>query len=140
MGNGLLSRVNQFLLRVNWRGTLVFMLIRIASATVGLSLFYLFALLSGHQTPPPNVPLPAMMLVAPFGLAVMVAFMSGCSLMLALLSKVGVPYVGFFSIFFNFTMWIGDPMIWVLHKIRPQWVPVAEPGFFNPPFVWVLNE
>jgi len=37
-------------------------------------------------------------------------------------------------------MYIGDPMVWVLHKIRPQWVPVAEPGFINPPLVWVLNE
>jgi len=31
-------------------------------------------------------------------------------------------------------------MVWLLHKVRLEWVPVAEPSFVNPTFVRVLNE
>ena len=36
-------------------------------------------------------------------------------------------------------MFIGDPMVWVLKKLKLEWVPVDEPGIFNPPLVWVMK-
>lgn len=121
MGNGLLSRVN-------WGGTLVFMLIRIAFGTVGMFIFFL--LTGGLQGGTGGI----------VALPIFVLMMSGISLVAGWLSQQGLPFAGLVSIVCSIPMYIGDPMVWVLHKIRPQWVPVAEPGFINPPLVWVLNE
>jgi len=119
MGNGLLSRVN-------WGGTLVFMLMRIAFGTIGF--FILFSMTGGVLGG--NI----------LGLPFVIAMFSGLALVAAWLSQAGVPFAGLFNIVFSIPMYVGDPMIWVLHKIRPQWVPVREPAFINPPFVWVLND
>lgn len=125
MGNGLLSRVN-------WGGTLVFMLIRIAFGTVGLFIFFLLTggLQGASGLQGANI----------LGLPFVVVILSGMSLVAGWLSQQGLPFAGLVSMVCSIPMYIGDPMVWVLHKVRPQWVPVAEPGFINPPLVWVLNE
>jgi hypothetical protein len=125
MGNGLLSRVN-------WGGTLVFMLIRIAFGTVGLFIFFLLTggLQGASGLQGANI----------LGLPFAVVILSGMSLVAGWLSQQGLPFAGLVSMVCSIPMYIGDPMVWVLHKVRPQWVPVAEPGFINPPLVWVLNE
>ena len=125
MGNGLLSRVN-------WGGTLVFMLIRIGFGTVGLFIFFLLTggLQGAGGLQSANL----------LGLPFVVVILSGMSLVAGWLSQQGLPFAGLVSMVCSIPMYIGDPMVWVLHKVRPQWVPVGEPGFINPPLVWVLNE
>ncbi|KPQ00010.1 MAG: hypothetical protein HLUCCA12_17705 [Rhodobacteraceae bacterium HLUCCA12] len=116
-----------FLSRVSWNGTLMLMLIRVAFGTVG---FFLVLTISDGFPQGTNI----------VALPLAVLAMSGISLIAAGLSQVGLPFAGLVSMIFSFPMYIGDPMVWVLHKVRPQWVPVDEPSFINPPFVWVLNE
>lgn len=130
MGNGLLSRVN-------WGGTLVFMLIRIAFGSIAMLLF--MALTGGLQQSTAGGGGTAF-LAALVAIPMAVGILSVVSLVAAWLSQQGVPFAGLISMACSIPMYIGDPMVWVLHKIRSQWVPVAEPGFINPPFVWVLNE
>ena len=126
MGNGFLSRVN-------WNETFIFMLIRVAFASIGF--FLLMAFTGGlAQTQSGNVV--STVLMIPFA----VLILSGMAFVSGWLSQQGLPFAGLFSLVCSIPMFIGDPMVWLLHKIRPDWVPVAEPSFINPTFVWVLNE
>jgi len=126
MGNGFLSRVN-------WNGTLVFMLIRVAFASIGFLLLMAF---TGAFSQGQGSDVAGSIIVFPF----VVLILSGMALISGWLSQQGLPFAGLFALVCSIPMFLGDPMVWLLHKLRPEWVPVAEPGFINPTFVWVLNE
>lgn len=50
-------------------------------------------------------------------------------LLASLLSS--IPFVGLFAAFIALLVAVGDPLVWVLSKARPEWVPVDRPGFFS---------
>lgn len=126
MGNGFLSRVN-------WNGTLVFMLIRVAFASIGFLLLMAF---TGALSQAQGGDVGGSILMVP----IVVLILSGMALVAGWLSQQGLPFAGLFALVCSIPMFIGDPMVWLLHKVRPEWVPVAELSFINPTFVWVLNE
>jgi len=47
------------------------------------------------------------------------------------LTKANVPFAGLFAIFISLTIAIGDPLVYLVHKIKPELVPVEKYGFFN---------
>lgn len=42
-----------------------------------------------------------------------------------------IPLVGLFAFFVSLMVAIGDPVVYLLHKINPAWVPVERPSFFS---------
>ena len=117
-----------FLSRIMWQETLVFMLIRLAFGTIGLALIIL-ASDPGFFSDPQNI------IMLPVGMLMC----AGIALGAGWLSQVGVPLAGIISLGCSVPMFIGDPMVWVLKKLKLEWVPVDEPGIFNPPLVWVMK-
>ena len=130
MGNGILSRIM-------WSETLVFMLIRIACGSIAV---FLVILVTGGASQSSHGSQSELLLGSIVAIPVMVLMLSGVSLITAWLSQVGLPFAGLVSMICSFPMYLGDPLVWMLHKVRPEWVPVEEPAFFNPPIVWVLSE
>lgn len=47
------------------------------------------------------------------------------------LSRIGVPFAGLLSIFSSLVIVVGDPVVWTIHKIKPDLVPIAEPKFLD---------
>jgi len=47
------------------------------------------------------------------------------------LSEAGVPFAGLFSMFISLLVIVGDPLVYILHKIKPELVPIEKFGFFN---------
>lgn len=47
------------------------------------------------------------------------------------LSEKGVPFAGLFTKFISLLVAVGDPLVYVLHKIKPGSVPVEKFSFFN---------
>lgn len=56
------------------------------------------------------------------------------------LARAGVPLAGAFSFFWACLCAVGDPLVWIFHKIQPAWVGVENFGFFNPSFLFVLKQ
>ncbi len=47
------------------------------------------------------------------------------------LSDLGVPFIGLMSLFLAFMMAVGDPFTFMLHKYRPDLVPIEQYKFFD---------
>ena len=61
-------------------------------------------------------------------------------LFLSWLSGLGVPFTGIFSAIVAFMAALGDPFTFILHKNKPELVPVEKYGFFNlVPIIFVLD-
>jgi len=57
------------------------------------------------------------------------------------LSRLGVPWIGLVSLAASLYVVLGDPLVWLLHKIKPQLVLVEDPGFFQfTIIVFVIDE
>lgn len=57
------------------------------------------------------------------------------------LSELGVPFIGFMAPILAFMMAVGDPFTYILHKNRPDFVPVDEYKFFNlNPIIFVVDD
>jgi hypothetical protein len=120
MANGLLSQIH-------WGGTFKFMALRIIATSIVILVFFV---VSGAA--------------AEFGadlvlVPVVVVILAAIALGTAWLSQIGVPFAGVFSLCMSIPFFAGDFLIWLLHKIRPEWVVIAEPRFFNAPVVWILK-
>lgn len=108
--------------RIQWGATAQVNLIRSVCAGIGLAIVSLVIL----QKPIlealaiiPGSPLAYFLIFLPFGLA--------CSW----LSSIGVPWVGLFSLVAALFIVLGDPLVYLIHKWQPSFVPVQEYGFFN---------
>lgn len=49
----------------------------------------------------------------------------------SILSDLGVPIIGIFTMIINIIIMPGDPAVYILHKINPKWVPAKEPHFIG---------
>lgn len=50
---------------------------------------------------------------------------------LYILNDMGVPFAGYLYIFFSILVALGDPFVFILHKIKPSFVPVYKFNMFN---------
>ena len=66
------------------------------------------------------------------------ALSTGATLLLVVMSRLGVPFAGLLSYFTAIPNYMGDPLVWVLHKFRPDLVPVDEIKFINRPLLFVF--
>jgi len=56
-------------------------------------------------------------------------FPFGC--FLRLLGAMGVPFAGLAANIVGIIVAVGDPLVFILSKVRPTWVPVNKFSFFN---------
>lgn len=51
-----------------------------------------------------------------------------------------IPFIGLLSMLLSFFIAIGDPLLWVLHKIFPGLIPIDFPPLFSlKPLIYVLS-
>lgn len=118
---------------VDWRATILHNLLRAACAGIVVSIIMLFFV--------PEVGVGSALLyvlIWPIGYLI---FMLPMGLVAGFLSRVGVPFVGLLSIAFSLAIAIGDPLVWMLKRTKPEIVPVDKPGFFEfSVIVFVIDE
>ncbi len=68
------------------------------------------------------------MLIFPIGYLIVLLPMSLISIGL---SKIGVPFVGWFPLVISFALLPGDPPTYIIHKFAPKLVPVQKYSFLN---------
>ena len=103
-----------------WGTTLIVNLIRAACAGIVWAVLMLFL-------QPKDAPI-IQMLLLPVGYLIVLLPMS---LICTGLSKVGVPFVGWFPVMLSIILLPGDPPTYFLHKFKPQFVPVEKYNFVN---------
>ena len=53
------------------------------------------------------------------------------------LSRAGIPFTGLIAGIFALPFVIGDPLVWIVHKIKPALVGIDGFRLFNPAFIFV---
>ncbi|NUM45469.1 MAG: hypothetical protein HUU38_12260 [Anaerolineales bacterium] len=59
------------------------------------------------------------------------AILLPAGLIASVLNDWGVPFVWFILLMASISIIVGDPLLWVINKIKPGIVPVEEYGFIN---------
>jgi hypothetical protein len=119
-----------FLSQIDWGGTFKFMALRIIATSIVILAFFVVSGAAAET----GAGLVLVLLVP-----VVVVILAAIALGTAWLSQVGVPFAGVFSLCMSIPFFVGDFLIWLSHKIRPEWVVIAEPRFFNAPVAWILK-
>jgi hypothetical protein len=108
--------------RIDWPATLRLNLLRAVFA----GLFWaLLQLIAGQASA-----LVALVMVAAFPIGY-AGFMLPFGLVAAWLASVGVPFAAWITGVFAVIVAVGDPLVWVLHRSRPSWVPADRPAFMS---------
>jgi len=114
---------------VNWAGTLKYNLIRAAGA--GIVWFLLVLITGGKWGAFTMLLFPIIYFVSLLPLGLFTGW----------LSSKGVPWVGIFALFAAFLVAVGDPLVFILKKFKPEVVPVEKTPFFSlKTIIFVLNE
>jgi len=108
--------------KINWLATLQVNAIRTEAAGILWLIFMLF--MGGGWKSLMYIFWPIIYLI--FGLPI--------GLVISWLSGLGVPFIGWFGAIISASVVIGDPITYLLHKKRPDLVPVKRYRLFN----WVL--
>ena len=115
---------------VNWQATLKYNLFRATGAGI---VWCILELLSGagmHALP--------MLIAFPIGYFI---FLLPIGLVTGWLSGKGVPWVGLVNFLFALMLFVGDPLVFILKKAKPELVPIDKPAFFNFKLViFIINE
>ena len=84
----------------------------------------------------------AMLLTFPFGLAIgMVTIMPIISGIFKVMGSMGIPFMGLGNVVIALLVVPGDPILYLLHKIKPEIVPVQDYKFITwNPFIVVTDE
>ena len=116
---------------VDWKATLQVNVMRAAAA--GFIIGTVMALmLSGEPSAGSNrLMVLAMPLIYAVVLPIGLPFYFAMAMFLGFLSDLGVPFVGLFNVFLSFIFAIGDPFLFLLHRSRPDLVPLDQPSFFT---------
>jgi len=114
---------------VHWGGTALLAVMRLAAASVVISILTIpMAVKSGGNI--------GEMLALPLAALVFLGMCISIALLGALLDKLGVPFAGILVIA-GFFVVIGDPLVWTINKFKPGMLPVEEFGFLNRPILFV---
>jgi len=115
---------------INWQATLIYNLFRAFGAGI---VFCIFQLISGEG-------LKALVLIPGYPIMYFI-FLLPVGLTLNWLTGLGVPVVGWLNIIFALLVAIGDPLVFIFKKIKPELVPVDKPSFFSFKIViFIVNE
>lgn len=114
---------------IQWKRTIGLNLLR--SAIAGVVWFFIITVTDkahGSALPMLFFPLVFSLFFLPFGIFA------------SFLSKWGVPYVGWATVFFTFLVFVADPIMYILHRTIPRIVPVEKYKFLSLHLViFVLN-
>lgn len=103
---------------VLWKETLWHNALRAVAAGVVWGLVMLFAGTEGNPVAmAAGMPLMYFVVLLPVGL------------LASLLSS--IPFVGLFVAFIALLVAVGDPLVYVLSKFKPEWVPIDRPDIFS---------
>jgi len=115
---------------VNWQATLKYNAFRAAGAGIVWCIFELMSGAGLHALP--------MIVAFPIGYFI---FLLPIGLITAWLSGIGVPWVGLVNFLFALMLVVGDPLVFILKKVKPALVPIDRPGFVNFKLViFIINE
>jgi len=120
-------RVAEFFRTIQWRSTLQVALIRICAASFLWA--FIILLISGHMSEAGR----AMIVFIPLLIIAMLVAIPVIGL-----ARAGVPFIGLLSL----PAWlvvIGDPLVYLLCKFKPEWVPVEDFKFINAPVLAVFG-
>jgi len=106
---------------INWKATFQFNVFRSLCATPVWILFIWFTGSSQGK-------FPWEMLLFP---VIYFAFWVPFGLICGWLARLGVPFVWMLSIISSLVIVIGDPVVWLIYKIKPDLVPIEKPKFFD---------
>lgn len=121
--------VSNFFKELNWKATIQLAAIRILIA----SAIWTVLMQAGN----PNFSI-ATVFQTFFGILALFFVFVAIAIPAIGLATAGVPFVGLAAL----PAWlisIGDPIVKWLHKSKPQWVPVDNFGFFNPPVLTIFG-
>ena len=115
--------------RINWKDTLQINLIRSIFAGIVWFVIRLFAEQpSGETFVMLLFPLAYLIILLPVGL------LAGA------LSSIGIPFIGIITFIISIFIVVGDPFTYILHKTKPELIPIEDYGFFNfRIIIFVLN-
>ena len=105
---------------VLWKETIWHNALRATGAGIVWAIAMTFA--SAEGGPPPLL----MLLALPAGYFI---FLLPLGLLAYGLSS--IPFVGLFAGFIAFMVAVGDPLVYALNKVEPEWVPLDRPDFFS---------
>jgi hypothetical protein len=105
---------------INWPATLKYNALRAAAAGIVWCIFQLMAGAGVHALPT--------IIAFPIGYFI---FLLPIGLVTAWLSGMGVPWVGLVNFLFALMLVVGDPLVFILKKMKPEFVPVEKTGFVN---------
>lgn len=77
------------------------------------------------------IPLFYFMVLTPLGL-----MMSN----IPLSSIIPIPFGKLLNIITFVVVFLGDPFVWLLNKIKPSWVPVRSPGILSKPLFFIIDK
>lgn len=116
---------------VKWKETLQVTVIR---AVVAGFIWFVLSLVKGDQFQQ------ALIMLVGFSAIYILCFLP-IGLLCAFLSSKGVPFVGLITIFFALAIVLADPIVYAIHKVKPELVPVKKFGFINfALLIYVIDE
>jgi len=119
---------------IHWPATSSFMAIRIGVASL-IWLVLLSFTGSGAQSANSGSGLLYIFVAMPIALLAFTAM----AVVAGLLSRVNVPFAGLVSLACALPVWIADPFVWMIFRMKPEWSPVADLEMFNPAVVFVYK-
>ena len=104
--------------QINWKATFQFNVFR---SVCSVPMWALLIILSGQK-------LSWVVLLFPvfyFG------FWLPFGLLCSWLARIGVPFIGLLSVISSLVIVVGDPIVWIISKIKPELVPIEKPKFLD---------
>ena len=112
---------------VDWRSTLIYNHIRAAAAGIVWGVLMLV-------TDPAHNVLPAIFAPISFVVGYLIFFLP-FGLAASAAARLPFPYAGLVAgavaAFVSLMIAVGDPLVYLLFKRKPEWIPVDHPGIFN---------
>jgi len=118
-----------------WKSTFQVNFIRALIAGV---IWTIFLYITGMETPPGMPGLWLYLFIWPIGFFL---FFLPLGLVSGWLSNIGIPYIGLITFIPALMIIPADPVMCIIHKIKPEIIPVDKYGFIEFPIVfWVYKK
>ena len=117
---------------IAWKATLLHNLLRSFCAGLVFTVFYLIA--------EPSHSAGANALLVPFIIPIGYLFMYlPLGIICGILARV-IPFIGLITFVCAFFVAPGDPLVWAISLVKPEWVPMHKPPFFSMALIiWLLK-
>jgi len=117
---------------INWEKTLIVNSLRAGATGCVYLVFFLFALLTEGQHSNFETQFIFVLIFIPIiaPIAYLIIYLP-IGLICTFLSNKGVPFVGWFSLLLSIVLMLGDPLIYIIKKVKPNLVPVEYYSLIN---------